>query len=124
MEVSTHLHTTCRPPLPEKGCSTVLVLDGNQKNNRPVCAAEDAGFVEYTGLPGKVKTGCMDTPEQKSCFCSLHKPRQVNVSHTDTTTQHESRHGVIEMILTKKTLRDVTLYEVSKYRHIHVDWSS
>lgn len=24
---------------------TVLVLDGNQKNNHPVCAAEDAGFV-------------------------------------------------------------------------------
>ena len=82
----------------KKGCGTVLVLDGNQKNNRPVCAAGEAGFVEYAGLPGKVKTGCMATPEQSSLFCSLHKPRQLKVSPTNS----EGQHGVIEMILRKK----------------------
>ena len=46
------------------GCGSVLVLDGNMKNRRDICAADCAGFIEYAGLPGKVKTGCMDTPER------------------------------------------------------------
>ena len=50
----------------EKGCGEILVLDGNQKNCRPICAATEAGYMEYTGLPGSVKTGCLETPEQKS----------------------------------------------------------
>lgn len=91
-----------------KGCGTVLVLDGNQKNNRPVCAAEEAGFVEYAGLPGKVKTGCMATPDQSSLFCSLHKPRQLKVS----PTPFEGQRGVIEMILRKKETRNAIHYEV------------
>ena len=89
------------------GCGKVLVLDGNQKNNRPVCAAEDAGFVQYTGLR---KTGCMATPEQTSIFCPLHKPRHVRQS-SSSSVQKESRHGVIEMILRKDT-RNTTHYEV------------
>lgn len=92
----------------KKGCGTVLVLDGNQKNNRPVCAAGEAGFVEYAGLPGKVKTGCMATPEQSSLFCSLHKPHQLKVSSTNS----EGQHGVIEMILRKKETRSTIHYEV------------
>lgn len=90
------------------------MLDGNQKNNRPVCSAEEAGFVEYAGLPGKVKTGCMDTPEQKSLFCSLHKPRQMKVQSVDPHSQPEGRHGVVEMILNKKQTRTTTFYEVCR----------
>ena len=89
------------------GCGAVLVLDGNQKNNRPVCAAGDAGYVEYEGLNGKVKTGCMNTPEQQSLFCTIHKPRQMNA---DTASQ--GNHRVVEMILKKKTTRNTTFYEV------------
>ena len=88
-----------------KGCGTVLVLDGNQKNNRPVCAADEAGYVEYAGLPGKVKTGCMNTPEQQSLFCPLHKPRHMK-------TTEGCRHGVIVSILKKKETRNSTFYEV------------
>ena len=40
----------------------------NQKNNRSVCAANEAGYAEYSGLPGRVKTG---SPEQQSHLCSL-----------------------------------------------------
>lgn len=35
------------------GCHSVLVLDGNMKNCRSVCKAEDAGYVNYLGLPGE-----------------------------------------------------------------------
>ena len=118
MEVSTIFSHTTRVGhrCQKKGCGMALVLDGNQKNNRPVCAAEDAGFVEYAGLSGKVKTGCMDTPEQRRCFCTLHKPRQMNIASIDTKGQQETWRGVIEMILSKKALRDKTLYEVSMVR--------
>ena len=91
------------------GCGSVLVLDGNQKNNRPVCAADEAGFIEYAGLPGKVRT---DTPEQNSLFCSAHKPRQMS---QDSTEPHgEQQHqGIVEMILNKKMTRNSIFYEVS-----------
>ena len=29
-----------------------MVPDGNMKNSRDICAAEHAGFVEYSGPPG------------------------------------------------------------------------
>ena len=96
----------------KKGCGTVLVLKGNQKNNHPVCAAKEAEFVEYVGLPGKVKTGYMATPEQTGIFCSLHKPHQLKRS-SGPETQHKGQHGVVEMILTKKETRNTTHYEVN-----------
>ncbi len=42
-----------------------MVLDGNIKNHRDVCKARDAGYTEYEGLPGSIKTGCMNTPSVK-----------------------------------------------------------
>ena len=84
------------------------MLDGNQKNNRPVCAASEAGYVEYAGLPGRVKTGCMNTPEQQSLFCTLHKPRHMKM--TDEVQQ--CRYGVVETILRKKETRNTIFYEV------------
>lgn len=58
----------------------MLVLDGNMKNRRHVCNARDAGYIQYPGLPGKVKTGCMLTPEYKSKYCSQHKIRACDFS--------------------------------------------
>ena len=94
----------------EKGCGEVLVLDGNQKNNRPVCGARDAGFMEYEGLPGSVKTGCMNTPEQKSLFCTSHKPRHMKSLGTSSS---QDDYSVIEVILSKKATRNNTFYEAS-----------
>lgn len=115
--IHAHVHVGHRCDKPS--CGKVLVLDGNQKNNRPVCAAEDAGFVEYTGLPGRVKTGCMATPEQTSIFCPLHKPRHIRQHCSSSSIQKESRHGVIEMILRKDT-RNTTHYEVESHNKIIV----
>ena len=90
------------------GCGSVLVIDGNLKNHRSVCAASEAGYVQYAGLPGKIKTGCTNTPCQKSRFCPAHKPRTL------TTDNEGSSSKVIEMILEKKTLRSHTMYKVEK----------
>ena len=83
-------------------CGQVLVIDGNLKNHRSVCAATEAGYIQYAGLPGSIKSGCTNTPCQKSRFCQVHKPR----------TQNEGSNKVIEMLL-EKTLRSQKLYKVS-----------
>ena len=56
------------------------------KNHQDVCAAQDAGYVEYAGLPGEVKTDCMDTPEQRTQFCCQHKSHQA---HSDSGSDNE-----------------------------------
>lgn len=95
----------------EAGCGTVLVLDGNLKNSRDVCAAQHAGFVEYSGLPGRVTTGCMESPEQSSKFCPQHVTRMSKtVRHRDDPDNRQG--GVIEMILAKKVTRNNTFYQV------------
>ena len=43
------------------------------KNRRHICNAKDAGYIEYPGLPGRVKTGCMRSPQYKSRYCSQHQ---------------------------------------------------
>lgn len=91
-----------------KGCGSVLVLDGNMKNSRDVCAAVDAGFVEYTGLPGRVKTGCMSSPEQRSRFCSQHKPCKASSGDESQPPGHR----IVETILTKKVTWANTHYQV------------
>ena len=48
------------------------------KNRRPVCNARDAGYIEYPGLPGKIKTGCMKTPKFSSRYCDVHDIRACN----------------------------------------------
>lgn len=71
----------------KNGCGNVLVVDGNLKNHRSVCAPTDAGYIQYTGLPGTIKSGCTNTPCQKSRFCPKHKPRPL-------TSQTESNNKV------------------------------
>ena len=85
------------------------------KNSRDVCAAEHAGFVEYSGLPGRITTGCMETPEQCSKFCSQHKPCQsMHCCGSDGDTQ-KYLGAIIEMILAKKETRSNILYQVLSY---------
>ena len=56
------------------GGGDVLVLNGNMKNHRSVCYADKAGYMQYEGLPGKLCTGCPNTPAKQSLYCNLHKP--------------------------------------------------
>ena len=70
---SKHSEHKCNYP----GCINVLVLDGNMKNRRDICSAKDAGYVEYPGLPGRIKTGCMASPAFKSRYCNQHVTRST-----------------------------------------------
>lgn len=91
-------------------------MDGNMKNHRDVCKATEAGYTKFDGLPGKVKTGCQKTPDFKSRYCHLHKPRVCTVSGLDDIDgqQDETKptEGVVEMILEKKLTRHTTYYKV------------
>ncbi len=79
-----------------------------KKNCRSICAATETGYMEYTGLPGSVKTGCLETPEQKSRFCGLHKPRLIQTDSTEPSAEEK----VAETLLRKKITRNSTFYEV------------
>ena len=100
------------------GCKSVLILDGNMKNHRDVCKATHAGFTAFDGLPGQVKTGCQKTPDFKSRYCSLHKPRACCLSQPPLENQstqvrvEQPVEGVIEEILEKKVTRNTTYYKV------------
>ena len=63
--VIAYIDHQCKYP----GCSNVLVIDGNLKNRRAVCAASEAGYLQYPGVCGTIKSGCQLTPLQTSKYC-------------------------------------------------------
>ena len=77
----------------------MLVLDGNMKNHCDVCMARDAGFIEFDGLEGRLKTGCQATPAHKSRYCTRHSPKAVNlninVPEDEEATQLEGLVGPV-----------------------------
>ena len=75
---------TCTFP----GCQNVLVLDGNMKNRRDICYAKDAGFVQFPGLPGQIKTGCVASPAFKSRFCTKHDCRSLSSTNSVDKGMH------------------------------------
>lgn len=104
------------------GCGEVLVLDGNMKNSREVCYATLAGYAEFSGVPGRVQTGCPNTPAFKSRYCSLHAPitaipQDIQFSNdgnpitANQSTSLEERHAAL--IISKRVTRNSTLYEVT-----------
>ena len=103
----------CRFP----GCNQVLVLDGNMKNRRDICAASEAGYVEYKSLPGTIKTGCQLSPLRTSKYCFNHAPRVSKVCVQDSTSTSTSadsavEEGIVKVLLAKKVTRSSTLYQV------------
>ena len=88
------------------GCRSVIVLNGNMKNNRSVCLATHAGYAEYDGLPGTIQTGCPNTPAHKSRFCSLHKP---------TVAQSGTENATCTIIVGKRTTRQSVTYEACTF---------
>lgn len=86
------------------GCGITLVIDGNMKIHRNVCAAKDAGYVEFEGLPGSVKTGCMNTPMQQSVFCDTHEIRGVQEGGMPP--------AVCQMIIGHRYTRAGVMYQV------------
>ena len=105
-----------------QGCGDVLVLDGNMKNHRSVCYADKAGYVKYEGLPGKLCTGCPNTPAKQSPYCNLHKPfiSSHHINSNDNFTDNNlsplesSKVEPVGLIVGKRTTHNNTLYQVSK----------
>ena len=102
------------------GCKNVLVIDGNMKNRRDVCAANEAGFVEYEGLPGMIKTGCQLSPVSYSKYCFEHAPR---ISTRTQDQLPDSREEVIRLITAKKETRTGIYYQVSCWSIIAMYYS-
>ena len=82
---------TCKCP----GCKEVLVIDGNMKNWRDVCMAKDAGYIQYLGLPGHIKSGYTLSLNFMSRYCQNHAQRASMLHCTQEDT-------AVEMILEKK----------------------
>ena len=96
-----------------------MVIDGNAKNNRSVCFAKDAGYIQYDGLPGRIKTGCMSTPTYRSHFCDEHKLRVIMDPECNSEDINayacgpgKGRALVAEKILDKKVTRSTNYYQV------------
>ena len=92
------------------------------KNNREVCSAKLAGYSEFSGLPGRLQTGCPNTPIPKSRYCSLHAPAAATLhkcqfsddgspESTDQESEKEERPAAI--ILKKRITRKSTFYQVN-----------
>ena len=82
--------------------------------------AKEAGNAEYKGLPGKIRTGCPNTPDLKSRFCSKHRPTTVTPQCSQPTKlQDEASQGQSkeqqEIIIDKETTRQSTIYEVCTF---------
>ncbi len=134
--VYIHVAHTCTYP----GCGSVLVFDGNMKNRRDVCYAKDidAGFIQFDGLAGSIKTGCHATPEFKSCHCTQHKnnacdhllcgdvdpDEELDVPTGPALRSHQRKVNpgspVAEMIVAKKATRKQTYYQVFMYLYIYI----
>lgn len=100
------------------GCGQAVVIDGNMKNHRAVCYATNAGYVEYKGLPGQVRTGCPNTPEFMSRYCSIHKPivavpQNISLEGEAANPSISISEDQVGLIINKRVTRHSTLYEVS-----------
>ena len=73
--------------------------------------AKEAGYVTFQGLPGKVKTGCALTPELRSRYCALHKPRVCAKPLDDENTTCDGE-DIAEMIVEERVTRSGTHYKV------------
>ena len=89
------------------------------KNHRQVCSATDAGYTEFVGLPGRIKTGCSNSPAYKSRYCSLHSPtiaKSCPYSFSDDgkelSCEVTKSEGSIAMIISKRQTRQNTFYKV------------
>ena len=93
------------------GCKNVMVIDGNMKKRRDVCAATEAGFIQYEGLSGALTTGCQLSPAFQSKFCIHHTPRVANMSSIDGASS-SSKESIVGLITNKKETHNGTYYEV------------
>jgi len=106
----------------KSGCGKAIVLDENMKNHRDVCNATLAGYAQFKGLDGQVQTGCPNIPVYKSSFCEVHKPviakpSQISDHCDETNVGNMKLHNkeAIGLIVSKRTTRNSTLYQVTLF---------
>ena len=88
----------------------MLVIDGNMKNQCNICAATEAGYIQYPNLPGSIKTGCQLSPPSALKYCTLHAPRVragMLMKESDLSSEHSeptrnTHEGVVQFITSKK----------------------
>jgi len=75
------------------------------KSHRNVCHAIAPDYTEYTGLQGKVQTGCPNTPVYRSPYCIAHKP---------VISVQKGAEKPVGLIIEKnsKVMRNSTFYQV------------
>ena len=78
-----------------------------------MCAATEAGYLEYDGLEGKIKTGCPMTPLQTSRYCYHHATR-VSKQEVQQSTMQNEEEGIVKVIISKKETRSGVYYQVAK----------
>ena len=132
----SHLHAHTCPCLhaghrcQKQGCGLALVLDSNTKNHRFVCCATHAGYAEFEGLQGRIRTGCPNTPALTSSSCSVHAPTVavhcdiLGEDNKDTGEDSQklasnSEEHPVGLITEKRTTQNATLYKVHTVE-IHV----
>lgn len=84
------------------------------KNHRYICYATNAGYIEYQGLPGRVRTGCPNTPGYKSLYCAIHKP-VIAVPTGGDNSDHTDNTEPVALIIGKRQTRTSTLYQVEYF---------
>ena len=72
-------------------------------------SCSEAGFVEFEGLPGMIKTGCQLSPANNSKYSYEHTPR---ISCRAQDQLSDSGEGVVRLITAKETRGDV-YYQVN-----------
>ena len=84
------------------------------KNHRDVCLAQRAGYTKYDGLPGKVCTGCPNTPAYMSPYCEIHKPTVAipQVENAEGGTTCTSNEDQVGLVIGKRVTRNTTMYQV------------
>ena len=100
----------------------ILVLDGNMKNQRNICAATEARYIQYPHLHGSIKTGCQLSPPYSSKYYYLHAPRVcagMLMQESDLCSESlvqpscKSIHGVAHFVTGKKVTRNQVYYQVT-----------
>ena len=105
----------------------MLIIDGNMKNHRDVCFASHAGYTKYSGLPGKVCTGCPNTPDYSSRYYKIHKPTVATPQVSEQGTDDHPPKSLVQedqvgLIISKRVTRKSVLYQVSVIASLVLMW--
>ena len=93
------------------------------KNQRNICAATEAGYIQYPHLHGSIKTGCQLSPPSTSKYCYFHAPHVcagMLMQESDLCSQPTCKsihEGVVQFVTSKKVTRNQVYYQVTSITH-------